>query len=66
MRNTTPRLQQRLEALGIPARSVDSRESGHDEPTLASVSSNRNSVAWDPHEVWLERIRKPREQRRSA
>lgn len=41
-----------------------------DEPTPAAQSSQpadaaaaQGDAAWDPHEVWVNRVKKPREQR---
>ena len=31
------------------------------EPTFAEAVQNARLPAWDPHEVWLNRVRRPRE-----
>lgn len=31
------------------------------EPTYAEAVQNARLPAWDPHEVWLNRVRRPRE-----
>jgi hypothetical protein len=33
------------------------------EPSFADAVQNARAPAWDPHEVWLNRVKKPREQR---
>ena len=33
------------------------------EPSFADAVQNAKAPAWDPHEVWLNRVKKPREQR---
>ena len=33
------------------------------DPPFANVEQNARAPAWDPHEVWLSRVKKPREQR---
>ncbi len=33
------------------------------EPSFAEAVQNPRAPAWDPHEVWLNRVKKPREQR---
>ncbi|HEX5648068.1 MAG TPA: hypothetical protein VFX69_00300, partial [Steroidobacteraceae bacterium] len=39
----------------------------NDIRTYASViSAAQNAAGWDPHEVWLDRIKKPRDDRRAA
>jgi hypothetical protein len=36
-------------------------------PTYAVAVQGRESVGgWDPHEVWLDRIKKPRDEHRAA
>ena len=36
------------------------------EPTFADAVQNARAPAWDPHEVWLNRVKKPREQRSAS
>jgi hypothetical protein len=60
------RLQQRLGSLSTPRVEndpvkVNSRLSS--EPSFAEAVQNAKAPAWDPHEVWLNRVKKPREQR---
>lgn len=66
MQNRIPLLQQRLEAMGIPERTFDGIDPNLATPRFASMAGARATSAWDPHEVWLERIHKPREQRRGT
>jgi hypothetical protein len=33
------------------------------EPSFAAAVQNARLPAWDPHEVWLNRVRRPRENR---
>jgi hypothetical protein len=33
------------------------------ETSFADAVQNARAPAWDPHEVWLNRVKKPREQR---
>jgi hypothetical protein len=33
------------------------------EPSFAAAVQNARLPAWDPHEVWLNRVRRPRESR---
>ncbi len=40
---------------------VNSRLSG--ESSFADAVQNAKAPAWDPHDVWLNRVKKPREQR---
>jgi hypothetical protein len=60
------KLQQRLGSLSTapvednPVQ-VNSRLSS--EPSFADAVQNARTPAWDPHEVWLNRVKKPREQR---
>lgn len=60
-------MQQVLEALAETRRADTAMEaSGTVVPTYASVVSSRKSATgWDPHEVWLDRIKRPRDQRRA-
>jgi hypothetical protein len=49
------------------ARPEATRAAPNDIPTYASViSAAQNAAGWDPHEVWLDRIKKPRDDRRAA
>jgi uncharacterized protein YifE (UPF0438 family) len=34
-----------------------------DEPVFVAAVQNAKAPAWDPHEVWLNRVKKPREER---
>ena len=60
------KLQQRLGVLSTarvennPVQ-VTSRLSS--ESSFADAVQNAKAPAWDPHEVWLNRVKKPREQR---
>jgi hypothetical protein len=62
------KLQQRLGSLST-APVEDSPVQGNprlgSEPSFADAVQNARAPAWDPHEVWLNRVKKPRE-RRSA
>jgi hypothetical protein len=58
-------LQQRLEA-AVPARPDGARasvEPAAKTPSFVAAVQNAKTQAWDPHEVWLNRVKKPREQR---
>jgi hypothetical protein len=60
------KLQQRLGSLSTPRVEnnpvqVISRLSS--ESSFADGVQNARAPAWDPHEVWLNRVKKPREQR---
>jgi hypothetical protein len=49
------------------ARSDATRAAPTDIPTFASViGAGQQTAGWDPHEVWLDRIKKPRDDRRAA
>ena len=63
---TSSLLQRWLQFL-TSARSDATRASEADFPTYASViSAGQETAGWDPHEVWLDRIKKPRDDRRAA
>lgn len=58
-------LQQRLEA-AASARldgALASAEPAAKTPSFVAAVQNAKTQAWDPHEVWLNRVKKPREQR---
>jgi len=58
-------LQQRLEA-AAPARpdgALASAEPAAKTLSFVAAVQNAKTQAWDPHEVWLNRVKKPREQR---
>ena len=60
------KLQQRLGSLSTArveddAEQLISRIGG--EPPFADAVQNERAPAWDPHEVWLRRVKIPREQR---
>lgn len=63
---TVSKMQQQLGAL--PQVRVDTGTAPvssriADEPTFAAAVQNARTPAWDPHDVWLNRVKKPREQR---
>jgi hypothetical protein len=48
-------------------RSDARRVAAVDTPTYAAAVQGRERVGgWDPHEVWLDRIKKPRDEHRAA
>jgi hypothetical protein len=58
-------LQQRLEA-AAPARpdgALASAEPAAKMPSFVTAVQSAKTQAWDPHEVWLNRVKRPREQR---
>ena len=61
---TASRMQQLLDATAnffkneTPAQVDD-----HDEPAFVAAMQNAKAPAWDPHDVWLNRVHKPREER---
>ena len=63
---TVSKLQQRLGSLSTarvennPAQVISRLSS---ESSFADAVHNARAPAWDPHEVWLNRVKKPREQR---
>ena len=60
------RLQQRLGSLStarVENNPVQVISGSSSEPTFADAVQNARAPAWDPHEVWLNRVKKPREQR---
>jgi hypothetical protein len=60
-------LLQRWLQLLTSARSDATRAKLADVRTYAAViSAGQERTAWDPHEVWLDRIKKPRDDRRAA
>jgi molybdopterin converting factor small subunit len=64
--STVSKLQQRLGSLSTarvennPVQVISRLSS---EPSFADAVQNAKTPAWDPHEVWLNRVKKPREQR---
>ena len=59
-------LQHWLEVLAS-TRSDSRRASQVETPTYATVVQAQRDVAgWDPREVWLDRIKKPRDEARAA
>jgi hypothetical protein len=64
---TSGSLLQRWLQFLASARSDATREAHADMPTYASaINAGQNTAGWDPHEVWLDRIKKPRDDRRAA
>ena len=64
---TTGSLLQRWLEFLASGRSGSTRAAQADIPTYASViSAAQDTAGWDPHEVWLDRIKKPRDDRRAA
>ena len=61
---TDPRLQQVLEGLAARGlRTVEPPESRSPLPTCAAALAGGRLPGWDPHEVWLDRIKRPRDRR---
>jgi hypothetical protein len=59
-------LQNWLEFLAS-SRSDARRVAAVDTPTYAAAVQGRESVGgWDPHEVWLDRIKRPRDEHHRA
>jgi hypothetical protein len=54
-----------LEALTVAAEPAEPAEQAG-AATFASALNERKMQGWDAREVWLERIKKPRDLRRSA
>jgi hypothetical protein len=44
---------------------ADAAASGHGTTTDASRMRSATSAPWDPHEVWLTRVKRPREMKNS-
>jgi len=64
--STVSKLQQRLGSLStapVENNPVPVNPRLSSEPSFADAVQNARAPAWDPHEVWLNRVRKPREQR---
>lgn len=62
---TGSNLQLRLEA-AAPARpdgAATAAEPAVKTPSFGTVVQDAKAQAWDPHEVWLNRVKKPRERR---
>jgi hypothetical protein len=60
------KLQQRLGSLStapVEANPVQANPRLSSEPSFADAVQTARVPAWDPHEVWLKRVKKPREQR---
>ena len=60
------KLQQRLGSLStapVESDPVQVNCRSGSEPSFAGAVQNARTPAWDPHEVWLNRVKKPRDQR---
>jgi hypothetical protein len=58
-------MQQKLEALASTQRAPHQPAAREpDQPSYATVVSAEKPAGWDPREVWLDRIKRPRDQRR--
>ena len=60
------KLQQRLGSLSaapVENNPVPVNRRLSSEPSYADAVQNARAPVWDPHEVWLNRVKKPREQR---
>ena len=63
---TFSKLQQRLGAVStarVENNPVQMIARINSETPFADAVQNAKAPAWDPHEVWLNRVKKPREQR---
>lgn len=62
---TGSNLQLRLEAAApaLPDGAPAAAEPAVKTPPFVTLVQNAKTQAWDPHEVWLNRVKKPREQR---
>jgi len=64
--STVSKLQQRLGSLSrvqVENNSIAVIPRSSSEPSFADAVKNARTPAWDPHEVWLNRVKKPREER---
>ena len=60
------KLQQRLGSLStapVENNPVQVNPRLSSEPSFADAVQNARAPAWDPHEVWLNRVKMPRERR---
>jgi hypothetical protein len=60
------KLQQRLglsSTAPVENNPVQASSRSSSESSFADAVQNAKAPAWDPHEVWLNRVKKPREQR---
>lgn len=62
---TLASLQQVLETLASNRPARTTLGATDEPPTYASVVNARKTTGWDPHDVWLDRIKRPRDARRA-
>jgi hypothetical protein len=61
---TASRMQQLLEVLASTRPGPEPASKQHD-PAFAAVVASTRDTGWDPKEVWLNRVHRPREGRRT-
>lgn len=54
-----PQMSERMLAVTVKTRASSSR--GEPSAFVIALTARQETVAWDPHEVWLNRIKRPRD-----
>lgn len=60
--NTEPGIPKLLEAM-VASRAAESTSKG-EHRTFATALNDARAPGWDPHEVWLTRVKQPRDLKR--